>query len=390
MNDSQRYEELKGRTGKIFLKEGIRQELSEAEAVIFDCDGVLIDSRHSYNKAISETVGYLLEKLTGQKEKLDEEGLLRLVMKLRSTGGFNNDWDTTYSILLLVLSKLEGEYQIRMRSRIEELLKLSRGKGAAEIVRAMESFGPPPSFPRSLNDFLVSLGSQQRIADVRGIVSVEEALLRSSDQEGRDFVGLLKEFLSYPGEVGKSLIPTCFNAFFYGTELDPRVSKTILARKKRPLIESEKVIVSKGALEFFSRTFNGNLGIASGRSLWGTRETLGDLMDYFNPRALAFTEDDADATGRKELAKPHPYPLLRSSSGLGCSGKVIYVGDSAEDAMMVIRANETERRFIFAGVYGISIDPEEQISLLKGLDAGLIAPRVEDLANLLRRVRAEK
>ena len=41
--------------------------LESTDAVIFDCDGVLIDSRDSYDRAIDVTVAYFLSSIFGLK-----------------------------------------------------------------------------------------------------------------------------------------------------------------------------------------------------------------------------------------------------------------------------------------------------------------------------------
>ena len=58
-------------------------------AVLFDMDGVLVDVRSSYRKAIQETVWYF----TGQRASLEE------IQGFKEKGGYNNDWDLTEAIL---------------------------------------------------------------------------------------------------------------------------------------------------------------------------------------------------------------------------------------------------------------------------------------------------
>jgi len=58
-------------------------------AILFDMDGVLVDVRSSYRKAIQETVWYF----TGQRASLKE------IQGFKEKGGYNNDWDLTEAIL---------------------------------------------------------------------------------------------------------------------------------------------------------------------------------------------------------------------------------------------------------------------------------------------------
>lgn len=59
------------------------------EAILFDMDGVLVDVRFSYRKAIQETVRFF----TGKKTLPSE------IQELKQQGGYNNDWNLTAAIL---------------------------------------------------------------------------------------------------------------------------------------------------------------------------------------------------------------------------------------------------------------------------------------------------
>src|ERR687889_504715 len=71
------------------------------EAIIFDIDGVLIDVMDSYNQTIMKTIQHILKarfNITLTNFPIEE-----LITKFRHTGGFNNDIDTTYSMILTIL-----------------------------------------------------------------------------------------------------------------------------------------------------------------------------------------------------------------------------------------------------------------------------------------------
>ena len=76
--------------------------IDECEAIIFDIDGVLVDVRRSYNEAIIKTVQLIL-KDSYEIEIANEFPFEILISKLRNTGGFNNDIDTAYAIILIIL-----------------------------------------------------------------------------------------------------------------------------------------------------------------------------------------------------------------------------------------------------------------------------------------------
>lgn len=67
------------------------------DCVLFDMDGVLVDVRNSYRKAIEETANWYFEKSNlasriGQTE----------ISGIKSISGFNNDWDATFAAVRAV------------------------------------------------------------------------------------------------------------------------------------------------------------------------------------------------------------------------------------------------------------------------------------------------
>ena len=63
--------------------------MNKIKAVIFDMDGVLVDVSESYDKTIMKTAGFFLGKDVSRSD----------VNKIRSLGGFNNDWALTWELL---------------------------------------------------------------------------------------------------------------------------------------------------------------------------------------------------------------------------------------------------------------------------------------------------
>ena len=59
------------------------------KGLIFDMDGVLVDSKNSYDGVIIKTVSFFCNKCVSQSE----------IETIRRSGGFNNDWDLTEELL---------------------------------------------------------------------------------------------------------------------------------------------------------------------------------------------------------------------------------------------------------------------------------------------------
>ena len=85
-----------------FFNEGDESSArKDIDAILFDVDGVLIDTRLSYNLAIKKTVKHVLAIVSSVEpiQSVSDNVLLRM----RRTGGFNNDTDTTYALILTSL-----------------------------------------------------------------------------------------------------------------------------------------------------------------------------------------------------------------------------------------------------------------------------------------------
>ncbi|HRR90964.1 MAG TPA: hypothetical protein P5253_01645 [bacterium] len=74
------------------------------EIIVFDIDGVLIDTLPSFRVAVSRTVQYYITEIL----KYDDTGLFILpeeVQFFKIAGGFNDDWVLSQSIILFFIYK---------------------------------------------------------------------------------------------------------------------------------------------------------------------------------------------------------------------------------------------------------------------------------------------
>ena len=69
-----------------------------AEAVVLDVDGVLVDVADSYRRAVVESVEHVHSNSIRRED----------VQEFKNAGGFNNDWELTDAAALFVLARREG------------------------------------------------------------------------------------------------------------------------------------------------------------------------------------------------------------------------------------------------------------------------------------------
>ena len=95
-----------GRGSGFAVNRSSKDLLGKVDAVAFDCDGVLIDARRSYDATIRVVVETMVEETAGVRLRL-AGAMPRLISTVRRTGGFNSDWDTSYALTLFSLVALE-------------------------------------------------------------------------------------------------------------------------------------------------------------------------------------------------------------------------------------------------------------------------------------------
>lgn len=392
--DPREYVSLGFDSKRAYIRRDDVEKLGMVDAVIFDCDGVLIDIRGSYNRAISKSAAYIIECLTGCKmpEKLISDEVIFL---FRRSGGFNNDWDTVYGIVMFMLCGLPEN----ARRRLGELAKaLSHVKNAAKrLLMIKEKIGVESNklglyftedLAAKLRDFTSRL-------DATGVASVDKALLGSGGIS-EDFYISMKNFLQGSGKIGENVIGRVVEEMFCG----PGLFEEIYGVKSeiydgRGMIENGKPIIRRETLKRLSLLLgDGKLGIASGSKFKSAEHILRDLLASFNPRALVFLDRVEEAERkyakrglRVNLRKPNPFSLLEAAKALEPFRFVLYIGDSMEDAMMVDEARKIDRRFLFAGVYEHTGLREKALREFLKYGCNLILPSVNEVPDVIEAIR---
>jgi phosphoglycolate phosphatase-like HAD superfamily hydrolase len=381
------YVETRVDAGVVMVRTDCVGPLDTIDAIIFDCDGVLIDARDSYTKAIHATVAYFMRELFGVDFPATQS-LMELIHTFKKSGGFNNEWDVVYSLLLYLFNKLPKRLQGKLMAKRHQLAD----KALSErffLAKNMFQSQLQPQEHTSLLD-LGSAFALARRADSTGISSIEREFKNTPDS--KDVFEVTKQFLAYPGSVGESLLTTIFEEIFCGSDLfEKQYDVEPQFYLGRGLIAKEKLIVSQEILDDLASIIGQyNFGIATGRPYYLAKYTLGGLLDTFDRKASVFIEDVLEAErnergtgGEIDLTKPNPFSLLQSAEGLNPFNRAAYVGDSAEDVIMVKKACRLNNHFLSVGVYSTSSFREDLISNFIELETDVILPSIKELAGLI-------
>ncbi|WP_435362833.1 TIGR01548 family HAD-type hydrolase [Haloarchaeobius sp. DYHT-AS-18] len=99
----------------------------EADTVVLDIDGVLVDVADSYRRAIVESV----ERVYDQTIRKED------IQSFKDAGGFNNDWELTYAAALYVLALREG-CSLSLDEFTDEIREHGGGLDSAELAMGAE------------------------------------------------------------------------------------------------------------------------------------------------------------------------------------------------------------------------------------------------------------
>ena len=302
--------------------------LNEIDAIIFDCDGVLIDITKSYDLAIIKTTQYILKNFAKIDDTIDVD--FKIIDGFKSTGGFNDEVDLTYAaiISLVAAKKLEKD----QTSFVFDVIKN---------------------------------------ADSSGIISVEKYLENLVD------ISDIKKQLSYPGTHKQNPLYQIFDQLFYGPKLYQKLFKNSSKFSESGLIEQDDVILNNFLIEKLQKKFNLKIAMVTGRGKESVSYSLKELLEKFDLKNSIFLEDEL-----RELAKPDPRPLLNSIKGMN-STSTLYVGDSMEDFIMAKKVTELGHKTIFCGIVGTSKNPQEKLELFEQNDAILALDSIHLLPKVL-------
>lgn len=254
------------------------------EIIVFDIDGVLIDTSHSFRAAVSKAVQYYITRILRYKDTglfiLPEE-----VQLFKIAGGFNDDWVLTQSIILFFVYKA-------IRSNLKD----------TNSIRLI-----PPSFEDLTKD-LSYVGN--------GLEKVERYILNQDNNI----------FLEVKSKLDKDLIVRIFQEIYAGSKDMKRLYGTEpILGEEEGLWKKERVILDKNLLipEIC-------YGIYTGRTATETELALEILRLNIPPQAI-ITMDSS-------IVKPDPKGLKIIRSYYK-KESLAFVGDSMDDILAAVNAD---------------------------------------------------
>ncbi|MDD5218877.1 MAG: HAD hydrolase-like protein [Candidatus Omnitrophica bacterium] len=308
------------------------------EAVIFDIDNVLVDTRRSYMEAIRWTIDiYLTEgniPLFVRDLKQRNPNLLSPadINNFKLLGGFNDDWDCCYGILVYLLS-----LRVKKR-RLSELKKIINIKKLCERVK-------------------------KRPLGVSGIVKLF----------GR----------SSPVKIEK--IARIFQEVYLGKDLFKAIEKrNPVYWKKRGLIKRERLIFKKRLLEKL-KAAQLQLGITTGRPYYEAMHALRafDIEGLFDAVTTINDVRKAEQQLKQPLRKPHPFSIIETAKKIGNHKRFLYIGDLPDDVMAANQAKH-ELNIYSVAFPTYSADPSASLAEIQKTQPDFIIQKPSDLFSIIK------
>ena len=307
------------------------------QGIIFDIDNVLIDTRLSYLDTIRWTIEIFLSsgKLPLYQAAARETQPFLLshedVHRFKLLGGFNDDWDCCYGLLIYLLS-LEA------------------------APRTMEALKKKADFTGLLKKI------KDRPLRVDGVVKL----------------------MGRPSYVTIEKIGRIFQEVYLGKELFQRIEgRKPFYWKKRGLIHKEKPVFRAPFLRKLKEA-GLRLGIATGRPHFEAAYSLKELgiLEFFD---CMTTMDDVrrqERESRTSLRKPHPYSILETAKKLGLKEGLMYIGDLPDDVLAANRAKESVGIASVAFI-GLDSDPKSSRAEMEKQKPDFVLQKPADLAKIV-------
>jgi phosphoglycolate phosphatase-like HAD superfamily hydrolase len=335
---------------RIYVREGDEEALRKIEKIIFDFDGVLVQTSQSYRQTITEVVDYYfieLLRLTAKKGKL---ATLRDIQKFKDTGLYNNDWKLSYAFIKYYLTLILKE--LKQKSAFEEFMDQFCNLQFTDIRSFIKSLNGVRDF---LERYKVNMIDFADLKD-NGATNLDVFLTKTTEENKH----LIKRLAPYDLEK-PDLIKRLFEEIYLGKDLFTKIYGTpSVFNFGNGLIDVEEFIPTKETMDLLRKQF-GTFGIYSGRPKPQGIYVLEKYgyTEYFDEQESVFLGDLLKSEAEMErLGKPDPTLFIELiEKTVGKETSVVYVGDGIADAMLIEKAKAKGlENLTFLGVVSSSED----------------------------------
>ena len=317
---------------ELYISDDMIQKIQKFDSIIFDCDGVLVDIRQSYDHAINKTISAIMNELFN--DEVQDIVTSKIHFSLKATGGFNDEVAVVYAIVMTLVASKKSNTEFK---------KL--------IIDVIDN------------------------ANESGINSIDNYFTNQNID-----LTEIKLKLDYENSRNVSYVHRIFNQLFYGQVLYEEIFNEKSQFTEKPLIDLDNIVLDENLMSKLNDRFGTKISTVTGRGKFAFSYSMKNFLDNFDMKNSVFLEDRP-----LDMAKPNPESILESISGINskCS---LYVGDSMEDLMMVEKCKERGFDVSFCAIYGSSDEPELKYELFQKNNASFILRSIQELPKALNLV----
>tara|TARA_B100000029_G_scaffold131311_1_gene125045 strand:- start:4259 stop:5221 length:963 start_codon:yes stop_codon:yes gene_type:complete len=319
-------------TKEFFVSDQITQKIQKFDSIIFDCDGVLVDIRNSYDTAINRTISAIMKELFN--DDVQDIVTPKIHFAIKAVGGFNDEVAVVYAIIMTLVASKKSD--IDFEKLIIDVINNANESGINSIDNYFETKN----------------------------IDLSEIKLK----------------LDYENSRKDSFIHKTFNQLFYGASLYEEIFNEKSRFNQQPLIELDQIILDETLMAKLKGKFEKKITTVTGRGNFAFSYSMKNFLSDFDLQNSVFLEDRP-----LEMAKPNPESLIESITAINakCS---LYVGDSMEDLLMVEKCKDLGYDVSFCGIYGSSDESDSKFELFQKNNASIIIESIQELPKALNLV----
>ena len=302
---------------QIYIRKGAEEALREIGKLIFDFDGVLVQTSQSYHQTVRKVVDYYFLEILGLEGEEGKLATLRDIQKFKDTGLYNNDWNLSYAFITYYLSLLMRE--LEQKSALKDFTKRFYNLQFSDIKSFIQSLIEVSNF---LRRYEVNKTDLANLKD-NGIINLDLFLAQANLEKPKpietspagidpkvveDEQSLVRKLVPYDLEK-PDLLKRLFEETYLGKGLFNKFyGVPSFFKFDESFLDKETFIPTKETMDMLRRQF-GKFGIYSGRPRTQGMYILEkyDYMGYFDENGSVFLGDLLKSEVEMEkLGKPDP------------------------------------------------------------------------------------
>ena len=379
---------------KIYLRKDSAKALSDITRIVFDFDGVLVQTSQSYRQTIRKVVDHYFLEILGLEGEKGKLATLGDVQKFKDTGLYNNDWNLSQAIIIcylsIVLRRLEQKHVLKNFAKRFSNIQFSELRSFLQILGEVGDFLRrhginATELVNTKNDNVVGLKSFLAQVNANPLRTTLENIF---PKVGSEKLTLIRKLVPY--DLGTpDLLKRLFEESYLGAEIFNKFyGIPSIFKFNESFLEKEAFIAAKKTLEVLRLRF-GKFAIYSEKPRAQGMYILekNDFEEYFDEEHSIFNEDLVESEVGNEdatLGKPNPTVFIELIEKLVGNGGAAYVGDGIADVLLVENARlEGLSNVSFLGVLCSSQHPYRLFSRYMKHEAEAIMTDVNDIPRLL-------